>query len=115
MSEEVQPLTPEEETQLTELQYRQAMTEWQTADDAREAELASLAPVVGALGDAAAIESLASTLEGAIEDLAEDNAKRLTRIVQILRFDAVKLANRHSQLQHPAPQPEAPPVPEPTA
>ena len=113
MSEEVQPLTPEEEAQLAWLQYRQAMTNWQAGEDARVAELAELAPVITALGDAATIDQLVSALDATKPDLNEDNAQRVGRVVQILRFDGGALAKRHEQLSTPAPQPEAPTVPEP--
>ncbi len=113
MSEEVQPLTSEEEAQLAWLLYREAMTNWRAAEDARVAELAELAPVIAVLGDTAAIEQLVADLEAAKADLKEDNAERIRRIIQILRFDGGALAKRHEQLSVPAPQPEAPAVPEP--
>jgi len=109
----VEPLNEEERAQLAWLQYRQAMADWQTGEDARLAELVTLAPVVAALGDLSAIGALVGTLETAIDDLADDSATRLSRIVRILRVDGLRLASRHAQLQQPAPQPEPPSVPEP--
>lgn len=116
MSEEstISPLTPEEEAQLAWLQYRQAMANWRADDDARLAELAELAPVIAALGDAAAIDQLVAELDATKPDLSEGNAQRVGRLVQILRFDGGALVKRHEQLSTPAPQPETPDVPEPS-
>jgi hypothetical protein len=107
-AEPIQPLSPEEQTQLAELQYREAMTAWSEGEDARLAKLAAIEPVANALGDLAAIDQTIGDLETAADNLDDDAANRTRRVAQILRYDACALLELHEQLQTPQPEPVAP-------
>lgn len=114
MEEEVVPLTDEERTQLAELLYRQAMTQWQADEDARAAEKATLDPIVTALGGQDGLNAMVEQIEQNMQAVAAPLAIRARRIAQILRSDGGAIINRCAAISEPQPQPEAP-QPEPPA
>ncbi|WOF44377.1 hypothetical protein KNJ79_05440 [Sphingopyxis indica] len=103
---EYPPLTPEEQATLDQLTYQQAMADWETAETARLAELALLAP----LDDCGELEAMITAL-GSIADaaLSDDLKERAGRVKKIVSLDLKVLFDRRAALEIPTPQPEAPP------
>lgn len=110
MSEPVPPLTEQEQQTLNELQQQQALYDWQQAENERLAKLALIEPVALALD---CIEPCIADLEAAEATLEGDELNRVSRILQILRFDGRTLVNRYNELSQPTPSPVADPEPTP--
>ena len=105
MSDEpVEPLTPEEEAIRRQLNYQDALVEWQAREEARQAELAVMEPAANALAGATVIISKLNQCQSA---LPEDQQVHTRRIIHILKFSGNSLLERYNKLKVP----NAAPVP----
>jgi GAF domain-containing protein len=99
---EFSPLTPEQQSQLDQLNHQQALAAWQARETERLAEVAKFAPLDGTVDLQALTEAL-EAVDGATTDL--DTRNRISRLRTILAFDLAALLSRLAQLQVAEPQP----------
>ncbi len=99
---EYPPLTEEEQAQLDDLNYRQAMADWEAAETARLTELALFEPLDDC-GDLPAIIAALTTIQES--DVGEDVKARIDRIKIVLNVDLQALINRRAVLSVPIPEP----------
>lgn len=104
------PLTPEEQAQLAQLSYQQALADWAAAEAARTAELALFAP----LDDCGDLDATLAALDAIdASNVGRDIKDRIGRIRIILNGDMRVLFDRRAALSVARPMPVAPTEPEP--